>query len=156
MYNCIYIYKYTYYSPVLIYMYSYNCLLFALINVVVRLCKSSHVWRFCTSDFSAIINPSMGGRLQYWSCVSVCLFLGNLRKYSVFHMMQYGNGKSTYMYVWGNCCKTISFQRKSSENMFSYRFWSIAILKFSQSSLVLIDVCWHCCINFKPFAGRFF
>ncbi len=53
-------------------------------------------------------------------CLSVCLFLGNLWKYSVFHMMQYGNGKSTTILsiLCGSCCKIISFQRKSSEKNF--------------------------------------
>ncbi len=56
----------------------------------------------------------------------------------------------TILYILcGNCCKTILFQRKSSEKTFSYRFWSIAILKFSQSRLVLIDVCWHCKLQTK-------
>ena len=66
-----------------------------------------------------IIYPSVGGGLysNHLVCLCVCLLLDMLRKYFVLRMKQYGSGKITCFSVnniYRNCCKTISFQRKSS------------------------------------------
>ena len=81
-------------------------------------------------------------------------------KTAFFRMKQCSNGKNTYYSVNRMCmnsCKNhFVSEKKQWEVVFSV-FWSIAILKFSQSHLVTNDVCWHCKIILEPnFACRFF